>query len=188
MSTSKLSKSRTGAGGLEAVEVPGLLTRDQPDLDQVERADEPVADAEASRSRDRVPQRDGPMVLEQDERGGRVVGDVLEHVPGLRVGQGMDPLVGRDLGASRRAGRHSVFALDTQADQSTHLGAELDGLVTGQVAQVLNLDLSGRVLVDGQRVDHAHGVGLAEPFELSDDLPVEVRLVEAQYEKLNWSD
>jgi hypothetical protein len=44
---------------------------------------------------------------------------------------------------------------------SGDLAAELDRLVLGQVAQVLHLDLAGGVLVDDQRVDRAHGVGLA---------------------------
>jgi hypothetical protein len=39
---------------LEAVELIGLLAGDQTDLHEVERADEPVADAEPAGARDRV--------------------------------------------------------------------------------------------------------------------------------------
>ena len=44
------------------------------------------------------------------------------------------------------------------------------------------------VLVDGQRVDHAHGVALAQPLELGDDLAVEVGVLESQHDQLNRSD
>src|SRR5690349_13283739 len=44
-------------GGLEGVQLLGLLGRDQPDLDEVERADEAVAEAEAAGAGDRVAQR-----------------------------------------------------------------------------------------------------------------------------------
>ena len=40
---------------LHGVQFLGLLGRGQPDLDQVERADEPVTDPEAARPEDRVP-------------------------------------------------------------------------------------------------------------------------------------
>ena len=53
---------------------------------------------------------------------------------------------------------------------------------------MLHLDLAVRVLVDGQRVDHAHGVALTQPFELGDDLAVELRVAEAENNELNWSD
>ena len=68
---------------VEAVELLGLFGGDQADLDQVERADEAVADAEAAGARDRVAQRHGPVMLDQDQRRGRVVRDVLEDVPRL---------------------------------------------------------------------------------------------------------
>src|SRR6478735_3918219 len=64
--------------GLEAVELGGLFGGQQTDLDEVERADEAVTDAEPAGARDRVAQRDRPLMLEQDERGGGVVGDLLE--------------------------------------------------------------------------------------------------------------
>jgi hypothetical protein len=53
---------------------------------------------------------------------------------------------------------------------------------------VLHLDLSLGVLVDRQRVDHAHGVALAQPLELGDDLAVELGVAEAENYELNWSD
>src|SRR5262245_1117585 len=44
---------------LQGVEHLGLLRRDEPDLDQVQRADEPVADAKAPGPGDRLAQRHG---------------------------------------------------------------------------------------------------------------------------------
>jgi hypothetical protein len=41
--------------------------------------------------------------------------------------------------------------------------------------------------LDGQRVDDADGVALAQPLELGDDLAVEVGLLEAQHDELNGS-
>ena len=52
---------------------------------------------------------------------------------------------------------------------------------------MLDLELAGGVLVDGQRVDHAYRVALAQPLELGDDLAVEVGLLEAQHDQLNGS-
>ena len=51
-----------------------------------------------------------------------------------------------------------------------------------------HLDLPVGVLVDGERVDHPDGVALAQPLELLDDLPVEVRVIEAEHDQLHWSD
>jgi hypothetical protein len=43
---------------------------EQADLDEVQGADQPVADTEAVGLDDGVAQRDGPVVFEQDQRGG----------------------------------------------------------------------------------------------------------------------
>ena len=51
-----------------------------------------------------------------------------------------------------------------------------------------DLDLSVGVLVHRQRVDHAHGVALAQALELLDDLAVELGVAEAEHDELNWSD
>ena len=51
-----------------------------------------------------------------------------------------------------------------------------------------DLDLSVGVLVHRQRVDHAHRVALTQALELLDDLAVELRVVEAQHDELDWSD
>src|SRR5215210_5233193 len=96
-----------GLGGLGArlgdVELARLLARDQPDLDEVERADEAIADAVPAGARDRVAQRHGPVVLDQDQRRGGVVRDLFDHVPRLLVGEDSDA-VGARLGARFRAG------------------------------------------------------------------------------------
>ena len=50
---------------------------------------------------------------------------------------------------------------------------------------MLDLDVARGVLVDGQRVDDADGVALAQALELGDDLAVEIRLLEAQHDQLD---
>ena len=95
--------------------------------------------------------------------------------------------VGARLGARLGAGLDAFLALDAEADQRADLAAELDRLLLGQVAEVLDLDLALGVLVDGQCVDHAHRVALTQPLELGDDLAVEVGVLEAEHDQLNWS-
>src|ERR1700755_270244 len=81
----------------------------------------------------------------------------------------------------------ALLTLDPQADQGADLAAELDRLVLGEVAEMLHFQLAVGVLVDGERVDDAYRVGLAEPLELGDDLAVEVGVVESQYDQLHRS-
>jgi hypothetical protein len=59
---------------------------------------------------DGVAQRDGPVMLEQDERGGRVVWDLVDDVPGLLVGVDLYALVG-GLSAGGCAGLEPFLAL-----------------------------------------------------------------------------
>ena len=89
---------------------------------------------------------------------------------------------GTDLGAFL----HALLTLDTETDERGDLASELYRLVLGQVAEVHDLDLALRVLVDRERVDHADGVALAELLELLDDLPVEVRVLESEHDELDW--
>jgi hypothetical protein len=79
-------------------------------------------------------------------------------------------------------------SLDPEADQRADLAAELDRLVLGEVAQVLDLDLSVRILVHRERVYHAHRVALTQALELGDDLAVELRMLEAEHNQLHRSD
>ncbi len=90
----------------------GLLGRHQPDGHQVERADEAVADPEAARAGDRIPQRNRPVVLQQDEGGGLVIGNVFEYVPCVGVAEHVDALGRGFLGAGQGARFHALFALD----------------------------------------------------------------------------
>ena len=53
---------------------------------------------------------------------------------------------------------------------------------------MLDLDLSVRVLVNRERVDHADGVFVMQSLELSDDLAVKFGVVEANDDQLNRSD
>ena len=68
------------------------------------------------------------MVLDQHQRRGRAVRDVLQDVPRVLVGEHVDAVGGR-LRAGQRAGLHAFLALDAQADQRADLAAELDRLV-----------------------------------------------------------
>ena len=63
-----------------------------------------------------------------------------------------------------------------------------DRLVLGEVARVLDLDLSVRVPVHRERVDHAHRVALTQALELGDGLAVELRMLEAEHNQLHRAD
>src|SRR4051794_38028419 len=184
-------RSLRGRAGrrFDCVQLLGLLAARQADLDQVERADEAVAEAEPAGASDRVAQRDGPVVLEQDQRGRRVVRDVLEDVPRLLVGEHVYAIAFRNSpGARLGAGLHALFALDPEADERADLAADLDRLVPSEVAQMRDLDLAVGVLVHRQRVDYAHRVAVAQTLELLDDLAMELRVIEAQHDELDRSD
>jgi hypothetical protein len=71
--------------------------------------------------------------------------------------------------------RTFFLVLDAEAAERADLGAELDRLVSRQVAEVLDLDLSRRIFVYGERVDHAHAVALAQLLQLGLDLSMELR-------------
>ena len=68
--------------------------------------------------------------------------------------------------ACDRACLEAFLAFDAEPDQGADLAAHLDRLVAGEVAQMLDLDLACRVLVHGERVDHAHRVAVAELLQL----------------------
>ena len=191
--SSTLRSSGTSSGSprrptRQACCLPCLLGGRQADLDQVERADEAVGDAEPTGAGDRVAKRHRPVMLEQDQRGRRVVRDLLQDVPRLVVGEDVDPLLGRCLGSRDRPCFGPLLTLDAEADQRADDGADLDCLVLGQVAQMLHLDLTVRVLVHGERVDHPHRPALAQTLQLLDDLAVEVRALETQHDQLHRSD
>ena len=61
------------------------------------------------------------MVFEQDERRGRVVGDLFEDIPGFLVREGVDSLLGGFLGANLGALLEALCALDAEADQGGDL-------------------------------------------------------------------
>jgi hypothetical protein len=101
----------------------GFLGRHQPDSDEVERADEPIADAEAARADNRVPQRNRPVMLQQDEGGRGVIGNVFEHVPLTGVAEHVDSVGRGFLGARFRAGLQALFTLDAEADERADLAS-----------------------------------------------------------------
>jgi hypothetical protein len=151
------------------------------------RADEAIADPEAASAGDGVPQRDRPVMLEENESRGRVVRDLLEDIPSLLIGEALHPIGGR-LGAQNRPLLGSFFALDAKTDERADLAAELDRLVLGQVAEMLHLYFPVGILVHRERVDHAHSALVMEPLELGDDLPVKLGLCEAYDDQLDRSD
>ena len=83
------------------------------------------------------------------------------------------------LGAGDRASLYSFLAVDGQSEQCSDLAAELDGLIGAEVTEVLDLDLTFGVLIDGEGIDHAHSVTGAQALQLGDDLPVEIWLLKA---------
>src|SRR5262245_29699535 len=172
--------------GLQVVQLLGLVAGQQPDLHQVEGADESVTDAESTRADDGVSQWDGPAVLDEQECGCRVVRDLLQHVPRLLVGEHLQSVLAG--GRTRLGARsHPSLALDPDTQECADCGSELDGLLLRQIAEVLDLDLTAGVLVDSQCVDHPYGVALAKPLELGDDLAVEVWVSKPEHDELNRS-
>ena len=105
----------------------------------------------------------------------------------VSAGEGVHAPFGGRLGAGDSAGLHAFLSLDAETDQGADGRAELDRLVLGQVAQVLDFELAVRVLVDRDRVDHPDGVTLAQALELLDDLAVELGMLEPQDDELNRS-
>src|SRR5262249_26007750 len=180
---------RLGCGGcLHLMQVAGFPGRHEPYPDEIERADEAVADAESARPGNGVPQRHGPVVFQQDQRCRRVVGDVLEHVPLLGVAEDVDALGRCLLRARLGPGLSALFPVDAEPDERADLGAVLDGFGLRQVAEMLDLELPVRILVDGYRVDDTHRVALPQPFEFGDYLSVKVRVIEPEHDELHRSD
>ena len=58
---------------------------------------------------------------------------------------------------------------------------------SAEVAQVIDLELTVGVLVDGQRIDHPNRVAVPQPLQFGDDLAVEVRVAEPQHDELHGS-
>ena len=65
----RTSDALDAARRFEFVQFLRLFSGHEPDFHQVERADEAVADPEAAGPDDRVAERHGPVVLQEDERG-----------------------------------------------------------------------------------------------------------------------
>ena len=139
---------------------------------------------EAAGAGDRVAQRHGPVMLEQDQRRGRVVRDVLENVPRLLVGEDVDAVLGRRFGAGHGSRLHALFAVDAEADQRTDLAAKLDRLVLGRGCSGAATSISPSASLWTASASITRTVSLSQPFQLLDDLTVEVRLAEAEHEQL----
>src|SRR5947208_423379 len=100
--------------------------------------------------------------------GARLVRHLLAAVPGPGA-----------VSAAARAGLVALRPFDPEANERADRATDLDRLVAREVAEVLDLELPARVLVDHERVDHAHRARLVEAFEVGDDLAMEVRVIEA---------
>ena len=112
------SRVRVGPRRLHLVVLCRFLGRQEPDRDQIERADEAVADPEPAGALHRVPQRDGPLMLDQHQCGSRVVRDPLEDVPRVRVVViGLTPLLGSCFAAGDSAGLEAFLAVRAETDQ-----------------------------------------------------------------------
>src|SRR5664279_5565075 len=97
-----------------------------------------LANPETTGTHDGVAEPDCPVVLQQDQGGGRAVRDVFQDIPPLDVTQRVQPL-GTDFRARDRTSFDTLLTVNTQPDQFTDECAELDGLVAAQVAQMSNL-------------------------------------------------
>src|SRR3954453_12395002 len=149
-SSSTVSASAdTNLAGLELVQLLGVRCRHHADGHQIERADEAVADPEPARPYDGVAQPDRPMVLQEHQGRGRVVGDLLEDVPRGLVRKQVASL-GGELGSRLRADGPALLAVEAEADQRADLAVELDGLLTRHVAEVLGPEPALRGLEDGE--------------------------------------
>ena len=96
--------------------------------------------------------------------------------------------LGSRLCACLGAGLGAFEPSGPEADQRADDRAELGRLVVAQVGALQHRHVSLGVLVDDDRVDHAHDVVLLQPVELGQDLALEVRFVEPQHQKLYGSD
>ena len=126
----------------------GFFCGEHAEFDQVERADEPVADPEPAGPHDSITHRYGPTVLEQDQGGCSVAGDVLEHIPGTRVLENRVALLGA-LGAGECARFGTFFAGEAEADECADRGADFDGLLFSEVAEVFGRSAPGKSSADG---------------------------------------
>src|SRR3954454_3659952 len=149
-------------GCLHGVLFLGLFGAQQPDGDEVQWADEAVAHPEAAGAGDGVAQRNGPVVFEEQHGCRRVLRYVLYDVPRVRFGEHIDAIGGR-FRAGDGADLGTLFSRDPETDEGGDLASQLDRLVLGEVAEMLDLDLALAVLVDSERIDDANGVALAQP-------------------------
>src|SRR4029453_6851998 len=112
-------------GLLHSVLLLRLFGRQQSDLHEIERADELGSQAEAAGSHDRVAERHRPVMLDEKQRCSGVVGDVLEHIPRLRVVEHFDAFLGRHFGPDLGACLHALLTLDPEADERGDLAPHL---------------------------------------------------------------
>lgn len=172
-------------GRFQVVQFLCLFGGHQADIHEVERADEAVADAEPACPDDGVPERHGPVVLQEHQRGRGVIRNLLQHIPAVLLAEDLHAAGGGHLlGAFHRTRFGPLLTGDAEPDQGADLAAELDRLALGKVAEVLHFYLSQGVLVDRQGVDDADCVAFAKSFELGDDLAVEVRILESEHNEL----
>src|SRR4051794_17699844 len=165
---------------------PYLVGGGQTDLDQVEGVDPGVAHGNAACSGDGVAQRCRPEVLDERDRSGASGLDRVGDVPHLRLLE--DMAVGAGLGTGDGSGPHPRLASQAEPEQRPDGCAEVFGLLDRQVAPLDGFEVAVEVLLDGEGVDEADDVALAQTSQLLDHLTAEVRLGEADHEQLYGSD
>src|SRR4051795_1589789 len=127
--------SESSAGGQVRELRLGHRTRS----DEVERADEAIADPETACARDRVAERHRPMVLDEQEGSRGVVRQLTDDIPGVLIREHVDT-VASELGAGDASLHGAFLARRAQTNQGADDAAELDGLVLAEVAEPLDLD------------------------------------------------
>src|SRR5262249_22288954 len=130
--------------------------------------------------------RDRPAMLDQGYTGGGPVRDRVDCDPHVFVVEDLTVL--QRFGARLSAGFEALLAGHAEPEQRADRGAELHRLLLVEIARVESLDIPLVVFVDNHHVDDANDVGFLEALELLEDLPFELRVVEAHHEQLHGAD
>ena len=92
---------------------------------------------------------------------------------------------GPGLGSEDCADLHAFLTVDSESNECADDAADLNGLVHSEIAEMGDLDVAVGVLVDRECIDHTDRAALFESFELVNNLPVEVGVIETEHEELN---
>ena len=106
------------------------------------RMDPAIADWDAAFVDDALAQGDRPPVLQQNDRSGSVLGNVVEHVPGLSDLENVAAGLGHGGSAFPCARLRTLFTGGTEPDERTDGRSELFSLIHGEVAELTRRDLA----------------------------------------------